>query len=113
MKKVLRIIAVVIVVVVVFGVLVSCGGQAIRTCEDLAPRIIDLSKERRGPSNAGILKFYDITRLYDIKNDNTQKAKKVIDCIATAKTDRTADTTINFYLEEDAAGDQFIGYRPI
>ena len=47
------------------------------------------------------------------KNDNTQKAKKVIDCIATAKTDRTDDATINFYLEEDADGDRFIGYQPI
>ena len=112
MRKVLRIMAVVTVVVVVLSVLGSCGGLAIKTCEDLAPHIIELSKEK-GPYNAQILKFYDIRRLYDIKKNNTQNAKTVIDCTATAKTDRTPDATINFYLEEDADGDRFIGYRQI
>ena len=105
MKKVLGIIFLVIVVVVVFGVLGSGGGQAIETCEDLAPRIIELSKEKRGPFNAQILK------LYDIKKNDTQNTKRVLDCIATAKTDRSDDAVISFYLEEDSDGDRFIGYE--
>ena len=107
MKKVLGIIALVIVVVVVFGVLGSGGGQAIETCDDLAPRIIELSKEKKGPFNAEILK------LYDIKKNATQNTNRVLDCIATAKTDRSDDAAVSFYLEEDADGDRFIGYQTI
>ena len=104
MKKVLGIIAVVIVVVVVLGVL-GGGSQPIETCEDLAPRIIELSKEKRGPFNPQILK------LYDIKKNDTQNTNRPIDCIATAKTDRSDDVVVSFYLEEDADGDRFIGYN--
>ena len=105
MKKILGIIAIVVVVVVGMSILDSGGGQAIETCEDLAPHIIELSEEKRGPFNAQILKFYDI------KKNDTQNTKRVIDCIATAKTDRSEDAVINFYLEEDADGDRFIGYE--
>lgn len=105
MKKILGVLAIVVVVVIVFGVLGSGGGSTTETCDDLAPHIIKLSEENKDPSAAKILK------LYDIKKNDTQNAKRVIDCIATARTDRTDDAPISFYLEEDADGDRFIFYE--
>ena len=119
MKKVLGILAIVVVVVVVFGLLSSCGGKAIRTCDDLAPHIIEMSKKERGPLHAKILKLYEIKgpfnaeilKLAEIKKSDTRYAKRVLNCIATAWTDRSDEAPISFYLEEDVDGDRFIGYQ--
>ena len=87
--------------------LAGCGSSdsaavSIETCEDLAPRIINLSEERAGEFRPSILKLYDIR---EIRGTNE------LDYRATGRMSRGDDSTIIFYLEEDADGDRFVGYR--
>ena len=109
MKKLFKILVLGVVGVVggiiVIGIFESDGGGSIETCEDLAPSIIEMTEEKRGPFNRRILKMYDI-------NQNATPSKnRLLECTATAKMDRGGDVDITFYMEEDADGDRFIGYQ--
>ena len=86
--------------------LTGCGSSdsaavSIETCEELAPHIIELSEQNADSYPGKILKMYYIR---EVPGTNE------LDCSATAKMSRGGDTTIRFRLEEDADGDQFIGY---
>ena len=80
----------------------SDNAVSIETCEDLAPEIIELSEERAGEFSPSILKLYDIREV---------RGTNVLDCRATGKMSDAYDSIISFHLEEDADGDQFIGYQ--
>lgn len=75
------------------------------TCEELAPRIIQLSEEREGPFTARILKFYDIEEL-------EASGDYILKCWARAKTSRGGDSDVIFHMTEDEDGDRFIGMEP-
>lgn len=80
--------------------LAGCGN--IETCEELAPHIIELSEQNADSYPGKILKIYDIR---EVSGTNE------LDCSATARMSRGGDTTIKFYIEEDADGDRFIYYQ--
>ena len=107
MKKILKILLSAILIIVAVVIFLDSQGpvKAVNTCEDLSSSIIELSKENKGPFSAKILK------LYNIKENDANPSGKILDCTATAKTDRSGDVVINFFLEEDTDGDRFIGYK--
>ena len=82
----------------------ASDNGTIETCEDLARRIIDLSEKNKNPFSAVILKFYDIS-------NQEKSAEQILNCVGKAKLNRGDDRTVNFYLQQDADGDQFIGYE--
>ena len=104
MKRLVGIIAISVPVFLVFLGLGGCQGS-IATCEDLAPHIINLSEEQKWPFSAKILK------LYDIKARAATNTGQKLNCTANAKMNRGDNATIQFHLEEDSDGDQFIGYE--
>ena len=106
MKKILKFLLSAILIIVGVVIFLGINSQGpVKTCEDLSPSIIELSKENKGPFSAKILK------LYNIKENDANPSGKILDCTATAKTNRSEDVVINFFLEEDSDGDRFIGYK--
>lgn len=95
-----------VLLTVMFTMAVGCGLFATipETCEELAPRIVDLSEENESPSAGRILKFYDIKEL-------DTSGEYILRCSARAALSRGGDANIIFYLQEDQDGDQFIGYE--
>ena len=85
---------------------IGCGSVTfteIKTCDDLAPQIIELTEEQEGPFSRAVLKLYDI--------EEVNPTGYVLECKANAKWNKGEEGTIKFYLEEDNDGDQFIGYE--
>ena len=90
-----------IVVIVVLMALGGGGSGIPQTCEELAPRIIELSED---DDLVSILKLSSIRKI-----ENTEYA---LECSAAAKMSRGGDSTISFYIEQDEDGDMFYGYQP-
>lgn len=83
--------------------IIALAGCAVpETCEELAPQIVELSEQDTRPFSATFLKLYDIEEI-----EGTRK----LECTANAKLSSGGNSAIKFYLEEDADGDQFIGYQ--
>ena len=85
----------------------ACGdlpATSPETCEELAPRIIKLSKENENPFSGRILNLYDIESL-ESDGDN------ILKCGARATRSRGGERDIFFYLKEDEDSDRFIGYE--
>lgn len=79
--------------------------SSIKTCKDLSPRIIKLSKENQNPFASKILK------MYEIRESAYKDGAKILNCTARAKWDRGGESIVNFHLEKDKDGDYFIGYK--
>ena len=94
-----------LVVLIVIGVMFSSGGSTPASCEDLAPQIIELSKEREGPFAGRVLKFYDIVEL-------EPTGEYILRCRARATRSRGGDANVIFFMSEDEDGDRFIGMQP-
>ena len=105
MGKVLKIggglIGLIVVLVLVFG----GGGEGVpKTCEELAPRIVDLSTEKKGPLRPVILKLYQVETV-------PPSGDRVLNCRAEGLLDTGAENVrVNFALKRDAEGEHFIGY---
>lgn len=76
-----------------------------KTCEELAPHIIELKKENPGFLNVLILKMYDIE---EISSEGTER---VLNCLATAQLNIGERVGISFYITEDEDGDYFQFYE--
>ena len=88
-------------IILVFG---SQEGS-MKTCSDLSPDIISLSKKQNSPFARKILKLYDI-------KEQKVSGKRILNCTAMAKLNRgDRDRTIDFYIEQDADGDRFYGFK--
>lgn len=79
-------------------------------CEELAPEIVDLSKE---DSQLYILK------IYDVKTVKPEKSTHVIECIADVRWNNpnlanfwNVDDSIRFHMEIDRSGEAFIYFEP-
>ena len=92
-------------VIVIVAVSMLSDNGTIETCDDLAPRIIDLSKEQKNPFSPSILKIYDIT-------EQEKTGNQILNCHGNAKLSRgDLDPNVNFYLQQDDDGDRFFGYN--
>ena len=79
-------------------------STAIKTCEDLAPHIIELNEENDGPSSVKILKMYDMRERPSTKYD--------LECKANALLSRGDDIPVTFFIWTDKDGEKFIGLEP-
>lgn len=80
-------------------------NSRVDTCDQLAPHIVELSKERDDSLQPKILK------LYDIKEESHRDRE--LNCIATARWSRGNKSQIVFYRFRDKDGDSFIGYKSL
>ena len=98
-----------LVLIPVFLIILGCGGTItfteIETCEDLEPKIVELSKENEG------LFAREILKMYEVKQVKPSSREHILECTADVKWNRGDDSPIRFYLMEDDEGDQFIGYE--
>ena len=100
----------IVAVILVIGVLgatacddgVYLGGVV--TCDDLAPKIIDLSEENANQFAPKILKISEISEEEVI-------GEATLQCSGLARLSRGEPRPIDFYILEDADGDRFIGYE--
>ena len=99
----IRIPAIIIAAIIVVMQFVPSGP--IDTCEALSPKIIDLSEDQTSPFKRTILKLYDIT------TENNGEMQ-VLNCSAMAKFNRGDNSKISFYVQKDADGDRFYGFKP-
>ena len=94
-----------LVLVIGAVVLFDTGAGSAKTCEELVPHIIDLSKKNTNPLAAKLLKLYDI-QTRDPSGD------RVLRCVAKAKMNRgDIDRMVSFYIQEDSDGDRFYGFK--
>lgn len=111
MKKFVGIKAIGATVVLVLLGLGGCLGPSVHptitTCEDLAPLIVNMTEEHKWPYSPKILKLYDIRAIA------ATSAGQKLSCIANARMSYGDNATIQFHLEEDSDGDQFIGYEAV
>ena len=101
----LGLILLVCVVAAIFALTCSSSTPdtiADRTCEDLQPKIVKLSEDNKNPMARTILKLYEVTEV--------ERTEDKLTCYAVARWNRGDDSPIEFYVEEDADGDTFIGY---
>ena len=77
----------------------------VTNCDNLAPKIIDLSEEKAGFLSPNILKLYEI--------EQVSKTSKRMTCRADARFSTGNEReSIEFYKVTDEEGDSFIGYGP-
>lgn len=86
------------------------GFSPTETCEDLAPKIIELSKDNEikflkisDVKNAGLLK--------EVIRPDRDNRTNLLFCSAVARTNRDTNLEVWFYLEKDEDGDTFYGYQ--
>lgn len=103
----MAVLAVVVVVVVVAGSYGSKRAGSPTTCVELAPLIVEMSRDEPGPLRREILK------LYEVRDREYPDETKELDCLATARWSRGPSGTVRFYLIRDDEGDGFIGYREV
>lgn len=79
----------------------------VKTCEELSPRVIKMSKENENRLLGKILKMSNIQK-------NNQQNDFIHDCVADALWSRgNIDPKVRFALKQDKDGDYILRYKPI
>lgn len=73
------------------------------SCDELAPDIIELSREKSAKGSAHILKLYEISEV--------SRTTARLECSAVALTSRNTRQNMTFYAIVDEDGDGFIGFE--
>ena len=83
--------------------LFAMGCEPPETCDELAPRIIEMSEKNQDDHKGRVLKLYNA---FEVRRSDSEFV-----CRGRAKWSRGDESSVEFYWERDQDGDAFIGYR--
>ena len=79
-------------------------------CEELAPQIVQMTIEQEDEGSPGIFKLYNIVAWDSVFTVVPKGTTRVLYCIAQMRDDTGDFSRIDFYLDRDADGEEFIGW---
>ena len=86
----------------------ACSEDALKSisdyqCEDLVPKVIDISEENKHPIRPSILKIYEVKEV-------SRRSRRPA-CSGDTRTSRGGNQPLTFYVKEDKDGVLFVGYK--